>query len=486
MDIFKCKYLKHENEEIIGFCLNQNCQNTTQYCYKCLNTTHQDHINDCIRFTEIIQIMNESKQVYTQQMKQFKDIYKRIENLFEQFKKKMDQEIKTLENMTQQLKNQDYLTFKSQIHILKQFYSGEKKDYKCIRFQFIKETQIIQLHNINNTIKNMVSEQTQAGDQFDSGNENDIKIAGINFQTNSYQQLNIQEIEKLLNEGAVLKSLNKYQEAIECYDKVISINPKYYVSWNNKGTSLQSLKKFQDAIECFNQAISINPKYYVSWNNKGNALQNLTNYQEAIDCYEKAISINPKYDVAWNNMGNALSSLNKYQESIKCFDKAIFINPNNDLAWNNKGNQLQGIIVQAMHYKIQIFNKKQLNAMRKLFPQIQWQLAVRNYYSGTSLINLNKYQEAVVCFDKAFSINPKNENVWSNKGFALHNLKKYKDAIICYDKALSISITSLRLQRKADSLFELENKQEAKKAYLDALEKGSNNKNYIEKQLSKL
>ncbi|CAD8058037.1 unnamed protein product [Paramecium primaurelia] len=103
-----------------------------------------------------------------------------------------------------------------------------------------------------------------------------------------------------------------------------------------------------------------------------------------------------------------------------------------------------------------------------------------------ALRKLNKCQEAIECYDKAISINPKYDKAWYNKGYVLHQLQKYNDAISCYDQALSININPLRLQRKADSLFELGKKSEAKQLYLSALEKGSNDKNYIQKQLSKL
>ncbi|CAD8145685.1 unnamed protein product [Paramecium pentaurelia] len=82
MDIFKCKYLTHENEEIMGFCLNQRCQNVTQYCYLCLNTTHQEHFNDCIRFTKLILFMNECMQVYNQQRKQIEKKLNKFKIIF--------------------------------------------------------------------------------------------------------------------------------------------------------------------------------------------------------------------------------------------------------------------------------------------------------------------------------------------------------------------------------------------------------------------
>lgn len=35
--------------------------------------------------------------------------------------------------------------------------------------------------------------------------------------------------------GETLKELNKYDEAIQCYDKAISINPKNCGYWDGKG-----------------------------------------------------------------------------------------------------------------------------------------------------------------------------------------------------------------------------------------------------------
>ncbi|CAK86537.1 unnamed protein product, partial (macronuclear) [Paramecium tetraurelia] len=353
--------------------------------------------------TELIQVNNQLK-------KQFKDVNIQLQNYFEQIQKKLDQDIKILENMTHQLQNKEYLALKSQIHILKQFYSKEKES--C------KQQQIIEFNNILNTLKKMLTDQIRVEEQIDSSYQNDIKVEQINqLKQEDKNQLNFEEAKRLLIEGVALRKLNKYQEAIECYDKAISINPNYDDAWYNKGLALYNLNKYQEAIECYDKAISINPKYDAAWNNKGNSLYDLKKYQEAIECYDKAISINPKYDAAWNNKGLALYDLKKYQEAIECYDKAISINPNND-------------------------------------------------------------------------------NALSNKGLSLHSLKKYQDAITCYDQALSICINPVRLRDKgisfkfnfylADSLFELQLRQEAKRFYLDALRQGSNDKEYINRQLAKL
>ena len=54
-------------------------------------------------------------------------------------------------------------------------------------------------------------------------------------------------------------NLNKYEEAIECYDKAIQINPNYSNAFNIKGHALYNLNKYEETIECYDKAIQINP-----------------------------------------------------------------------------------------------------------------------------------------------------------------------------------------------------------------------------------
>ncbi|CAD8214738.1 unnamed protein product [Paramecium octaurelia] len=193
--------------------------------------------------------------------------------------------------MTQQLQNKEYLALKSQILIIKELYSKEKEN--C------KQQQIIQFNNILDTLKKMLADQIKVEEQIDFGRQMDTKIDQQSGDQEN--QLNFEEAERLLNEGLALRQLNKYEEAIECYDKAISINPKYDLAWYNKGLALFYLNKKEEAIECYDKAISINPKYDSAWSNKGNSLFNLNKNEEANECCHQAISINPNNDAAWNN-----------------------------------------------------------------------------------------------------------------------------------------------------------------------------------------
>ena len=60
----------------------------------------------------------------------------------------------------------------------------------------------------------------------------------------------------------------------------------------------------EEAIEAYNKALSIKPDYADAYNNMGNALKEQGKLEEAIEAYNKAISIKPDYAEAHYNMGN--------------------------------------------------------------------------------------------------------------------------------------------------------------------------------------
>jgi tetratricopeptide (TPR) repeat protein len=57
---------------------------------------------------------------------------------------------------------------------------------------------------------------------------------------------------------------------------------------------------------------------------------------------------------------------------------------------------------------------------------------------GDALVNLGKYDEALVCYEKAIDLDPNLAYIWSGKGWALSNLGKYDDALFCYEKAIDL------------------------------------------------
>jgi len=56
---------------------------------------------------------------------------------------------------------------------------------------------------------------------------------------------------------------------------------KAAATWISKGTwALFTSKNYEEAIECYDKALKVDPKNVSAWNNKGDALLNLKRYEE--------------------------------------------------------------------------------------------------------------------------------------------------------------------------------------------------------------
>ena len=143
------------------------------------------------------------------------------------------------------------------------------------------------------------------------------------------------------NMGNALKEQGKLEQAIEAYKKTLSIKPDYADAYNNMGITLQQQGKMEGATEAYSKAISIKPDLTEAYNNMGNALKEQDKLDEAIEAYNKALSLKPDYAEAYNNMGNALKEQGKLDEAIEAYNKAISIKPDNAEAYNNTSELLK-------------------------------------------------------------------------------------------------------------------------------------------------
>ena len=90
------------------------------------------------------------------------------------------------------------------------------------------------------------------------------------------------------NKGDLMFRLNKYGEALECYENALDLNPRYAIAWNNKGTTLARLGRYDEAKICQDMATRLKPKYAAAWVNKGEILAKMGKRNEAIACYKRA------------------------------------------------------------------------------------------------------------------------------------------------------------------------------------------------------
>lgn len=86
----------------------------------------------------------------------------------------------------------------------------------------------------------------------------------------------------------------RYTEAIQEFDKVLSIDPSNTRAISGKARSLMQMGKDKNALELFNEAIAQDPEFAANYANRGILHDRMGHYELAIRDYEKAISLDPE------------------------------------------------------------------------------------------------------------------------------------------------------------------------------------------------
>ena len=63
--------------------------------------------------------------------------------------------------------------------------------------------------------------------------------------------------------------MGKFEDALECYDKALAIDPNDKDILYNKGLTLHSLNRHDEAFQYYDRALQIDPNYILVLYNKG-------------------------------------------------------------------------------------------------------------------------------------------------------------------------------------------------------------------------
>jgi len=129
----------------------------------------------------------------------------------------------------------------------------------------------------------------------------------------------------------------KKDQALDCYQKCLKINPLLEEAHNNLGLVFKDLGRYEEAEKEYRIAIRIKPTDDAPHLNLGNLLRKLDRYEEAESEYNKVLQINPEDTLIYNNLGNLFTELKRYDKAEIEYRHALQINPNYAEAHSNLG-----------------------------------------------------------------------------------------------------------------------------------------------------
>jgi len=126
--------------------------------------------------------------------------------------------------------------------------------------------------------------------------------------------------------------MGEWEQAENCYRKVIELRPEHSDSHNNLGIVLKRQGRMRDAGAAFEQALSLDPDHARAHHNLGNLYRRAGHLPEAIRHFRAAIDAGLQTTDARQALVNALFSGGKSDEAIQVLDEWLQIEPDHPIA----------------------------------------------------------------------------------------------------------------------------------------------------------
>lgn len=154
--------------------------------------------------------------------------------------------------------------------------------------------------------------------------------------------------------GCTYKDSGRYEEAIDCYKKALSISSKYHPALTNLAGTYFEMKQFENANEYIKKAMEIEANIASDFLLLGNILKNTSEVSSAISAFRQAFKIDPNYYQAYYNLALLLKNNSNLDDALMYCTKALQLNSRYHLAlmlYGEINEQLGNIGVAVNSYK---------------------------------------------------------------------------------------------------------------------------------------
>ncbi len=121
----------------------------------------------------------------------------------------------------------------------------------------------------------------------------------------------------------VYRGWRNEQEEIKCHEKLISLDPKYKLSYNQMGYAYANMGDFDKAIFYINQYKTLAPDEVNPYESAGDIYTLMGEYKLATQNYERAIAINEDFLDAYMSLGHVYLHSGKYKKALQMYQQFL-------------------------------------------------------------------------------------------------------------------------------------------------------------------
>lgn len=256
--------------------------------------------------------------------------------------------------------------------------------------------------------------------------ENAIKYLKIYEEIDNRNEGNFNDAMFYL--GTSYQHLNKFDEALEYFDKAIEAEP-FYSYFYNKAEVLLDQNNFPEALKTVNAGLELFPDTAELYHKRYNVYKKMNQIENANLDLKKAYAMQPNNSDYLIDMGVFYKSENNIENAIECYKKCI----------ENKENVAGAYCNLAGIYEKNDLTQKEAIEYYQRAIEAEPSNAKMYYNFGNYFSNKNEPNEAKKLFLKSIKLDPTLPEPYNNMAVLFHDLKNYDSALVYALKALELT-----------------------------------------------
>lgn len=221
--------------------------------------------------------------------------------------------------------------------------------------------------------------------------------------------------------------LDYWQNSVTLFSHTVAITTNNYFAYSALGTGFESLGKTNEALQMYEKSVSINPRYAAGQNNLGSLLLTMGRTEEAIQHLQAALKARPGFASAEDNLSVALLAEGKTAEAEIHLRRALELFPDDPQAHYNLGK----LLLMNSNFAAAV---DEFSLVVRLTPGN----AQAHGNAAVALVKLGRSQEALAQFSEAVRLDPADEGARLNFGEELITQNKPVEAQAQFSEALRL------------------------------------------------
>ena len=225
------------------------------------------------------------------------------------------------------------------------------------------------------------------------------------------------DIEAMNSLGAIYRRIKQYQKSVEILKKAQNEQNISSVNYN-LGFTFKEMGNYEDAIECFESVITENPDDVLTYNHLGSIYLQQKNYEKSVNSFKHGLQVDQNHPILNYNLARCYAESKNYRDSIKYFEKALRTRP----GWIEAVRDFSDVLVKCQKNSSA---QELVERTIKMHPQNADLLCIL----GNIFLSQFDYDNAVKTFEKAEEIEPNDIKILMGFSEALEKGDRIDEAL---------------------------------------------------------